>query len=504
MADISKLKTPDGTTYNLKDEAARNGLAGKAAASHTHTKSQITDFPTSLPASGGNADTVDNKHASDFAAASHTHDDRYYTESEINTKLNTKLNTSLKGAASGLAELDSSGKVPSSQLPSYVDDVLEYNKLASFPSTGETGKIYVAIDTNKTYRWSGSAYTEISPSLALGETSSTAYRGDRGKIAYDHSQTTHAPSNAQANIIETIKVNGTALTPSSKAVNITVPTNNNQLTNGAGYITSSGTAKTISDTLPISKGGTGQTTGANAANTFINSLSIGDSAPEDNDYFISQYAGGSQQTYYRRPVSKLWEYIKGKADSVYAKVSHGNHVPTTQTANNAVFLRNDNTWATVTPANIGAAVANHSHNYAGSSSAGGAATTALACTGNAATATKATQDSAGQKIDTTYIKGLSASSGSITYTKGDNTTGTITIVKSVVVTLSASGWNSNSQTISVSEVNANSIVFITPALQSQDEYIVAYINCTNQDNGSLTFTCKYIPENDLQINLVIL
>ena len=52
--------------------------------------------------------------------------------------------------------------------------------------TGETGKIYVDLSTNKTYRWSGSAFVEISASLALGETSSTAYRGDRGKIAYDH------------------------------------------------------------------------------------------------------------------------------------------------------------------------------------------------------------------------------------------------------------------------------------------------------------------------------
>lgn len=80
------------------------------------------------------------------------------------------------------------GKVPASQLPSYVDDVLEYNNLAAFPATGETGKIYAAKDTNVIYRWSGTAYVEISASLALGETSSTAYRGDRGKTAYDHSQ----------------------------------------------------------------------------------------------------------------------------------------------------------------------------------------------------------------------------------------------------------------------------------------------------------------------------
>lgn len=97
--------------------------------------------------------------------------------------------TSQKGSASGVAELDSSGKVPSSQLPSYVDDVLEYSAKSSFPATGETGKIYVDTSNNKTYRWSGSAYVEISQSLALGETSSTAYRGDYGKAAYTHAVT---------------------------------------------------------------------------------------------------------------------------------------------------------------------------------------------------------------------------------------------------------------------------------------------------------------------------
>lgn len=95
-----------------------------------------------------------------------------------------------KGAASGVAELDSSGKVPSTQLPSYVDDVLEFDTQTAFPQTGESGKIYVAKDTNKTYRWSGSTFVEIAGGVTLGETSSTAYRGDRGKTAYDHSQLT--------------------------------------------------------------------------------------------------------------------------------------------------------------------------------------------------------------------------------------------------------------------------------------------------------------------------
>lgn len=85
------------------------------------------------------------------------------------------------GVANGVATLGADGKVPSGQLPSYVDDVLEFENKASLPAKGETGKIYVAKDTNLTYRWSGSAYVEISASLALGETSSTAYAGDKGK-----------------------------------------------------------------------------------------------------------------------------------------------------------------------------------------------------------------------------------------------------------------------------------------------------------------------------------
>lgn len=74
------------------------------------------------------------------------------------------VNVSQRGVANGVATLDASGLVPSTQLPSYVDDVLEYTNLAAFPATGTAGKIFVALDTNKTYRWSGSAYIEISAS----------------------------------------------------------------------------------------------------------------------------------------------------------------------------------------------------------------------------------------------------------------------------------------------------------------------------------------------------
>lgn len=89
--------------------------------------------------------------------------------------------SSQKGSNNGVASLGEDGKVLSSQLPSYVDDVLEYASISNFPSTGESGKIYVALDTNITYRWGGSSYVQISQSLAIGETSGTAYDGAKGK-----------------------------------------------------------------------------------------------------------------------------------------------------------------------------------------------------------------------------------------------------------------------------------------------------------------------------------
>lgn len=110
-------------------------------------------------------------------------EDRKAGDTTITNSLNAFIST--KGQPGGLAELDSTGKVPAAQLPSYVDDVLEYSTKAQFPQTGETGKIYVSKDTNLTYRWTGTQYLEISQSLALGETPSTAYPGDKGKANRD-------------------------------------------------------------------------------------------------------------------------------------------------------------------------------------------------------------------------------------------------------------------------------------------------------------------------------
>lgn len=89
-----------------------------------------------------------------------------------------------------VATLGEDGFILSSQLPSYVDEIIEVENSSSFPAVGEGGKIYVTIDDRKTYRWSGSEYVEISASLTLGDTEFTAYRGDLGALAYAHATAT--------------------------------------------------------------------------------------------------------------------------------------------------------------------------------------------------------------------------------------------------------------------------------------------------------------------------
>ena len=115
----------------------------------------------------------------------------------------TPENSSNKGAANGYAPLDANAKVPAANLPAYVDDIIEgtLTNSTTFTAAGNTGVadgvvtpagsvIYLDTTTNMQYRWSGSSYVAMNGSLALGENSVTAYRGDRGKTAYDHSQTT--------------------------------------------------------------------------------------------------------------------------------------------------------------------------------------------------------------------------------------------------------------------------------------------------------------------------
>ena len=171
----------DSSTNPVQNKVIKAALDGKASSVHSHTKSQITDFPTSMP-------------ASDVYAWAKASTKPAYTATEVGAAAASHKH-SATDLTSGTLEVDRlpaipatklTGTIAAANLPAYVDDVLEFANKTAFPSAGESGKIYVAQDINKTYRWGGTAYVEISPSLALGTTSSTAFRGDYGNTAYQH------------------------------------------------------------------------------------------------------------------------------------------------------------------------------------------------------------------------------------------------------------------------------------------------------------------------------
>lgn len=148
-------------------------------------------------------------------------------------------------ASSTLDATKLSGTVPTACLPSYVDDVLQYTAKANFPATGQTGKIYVDKTTNLTWRWGGSAYVQISPSLALGTTSSTAYRGDYGNTAYTHatdsSRLTTATSSGLYKVAATAQGHIASLTAVQKSdiTGLGIPGTDNDTKNTAGSTDSS-------------------------------------------------------------------------------------------------------------------------------------------------------------------------------------------------------------------------------------------------------------------------
>ena len=164
---------------------------GAAPKVHEHVVSDITDFPSSMPASDvkawAKADVKPSYTYNEVGAApaSHTHSASNISSGTLSLD---RIPAIPDSKLSGISASKISGIIPSANLPSFVDDVLEFNGVSNFPGTGETGKIYVDTSTNKTYRWGGSSYVEISASLAIGTTSSTAFRGDLGNQAYIHAQ----------------------------------------------------------------------------------------------------------------------------------------------------------------------------------------------------------------------------------------------------------------------------------------------------------------------------
>ena len=436
------------------------GEIGAAASSHTHTKAQITDFPTSMPASDvyawakaptkpsyskgevglGNVDnTADSaksvKYATSagsagavawanvsgkpttFAPSAHNHNDLYYQKSEVDGKLSGKAASSHKHGAGDITSVNASaisGVIAAANLPSFVDDVLEgyYGSDGVFYKnhdassgkysdayTGETGKIYVDFNTNKTYRWSGSAYVVISETIALGETSSTAYRGDRGKVAYDHAA---AKGSAFASGLYKITTNAQGHVTGATAVQ-------------KSDITALGIPAQDTNTWNALKGAT--TSAAGSAGY----------APAPAAGAANRYLR-SDGTWAVPPDNNTWNALKGATADAAGSAGY---VAAPAKGQQSYFLRGDATWAAISKGTVGLGNVDNTADSAKSvkyATSAGSASTATSATkaSTADSATKATQDSAGQQINTTYIKGLSVSGRTITYTKGDGTTGTIT------------------------------------------------------------------------------
>lgn len=363
--------------------------------------SNITGKPFSTIGSGlkvvSNALTVD--------ASAHNHNDLYYQKSEIDGKLSGKAAASHKHGAADITSVNASainGVIAAANLPSFVDDVIEgYLNSGKFYKekktdgtyateiTAETGKIYVNLNNSKTYRWSGSAYVVISETIALGETSSTAYRGDRGAAAYNHAA---AKGSAFANGLYKIT------------------------TNAQGHVTAA-TAVQKSDitALGIPAQDTVYTHPTSSGNKHIPS---GGSAGQ----FLKWSADG---TAVWAADNNTWNALRGATASAAGSAGY---VAAPAKGQQGYFLRGDATWAAISKGTVGlgnvdnTADSNKSVKYAASAGSASSATKAS----TADSATKATQDSAGQQINTTYIKGLSVSGRTVTYTRGDGTTGTIT------------------------------------------------------------------------------
>jgi predicted nucleic acid-binding Zn-ribbon protein len=177
VSDIgTKVATAETTLSNLNSQVSKNT---SSISTLTEGVSEVKDTASSLSTQIANVKT-------DFDSKIGT----------VNTGLNSVSNrvTNLESQASDLAsrtttiegklpkkaDLGDNGLVLSSQLPSYVDAIVEEKSLSEFPIPGETEKIYVALDTNLTYRWGGSGYVEISKSLAIGTAKGTAYDGAAG------------------------------------------------------------------------------------------------------------------------------------------------------------------------------------------------------------------------------------------------------------------------------------------------------------------------------------
>lgn len=409
------LRGSDGSTFNVTDS---NTVYGNATASAAGLMSAADKAKLDGVAAGSNHVTVDAelsttstnpvqnkviKSALDGKSnTDHTHDDRYYTESEINTKLNAKANSSHTHTKAQITDFPTSmpasdvyawakaaskpsytigevsGNLPASRisgtiaaanLPSYVDDVLEFDSFAKFPTTGESGKIYTALDTNKIYRWGGTTYVVISDTITLGTTHGTAGYGDESRAAYNHSTTTGNPH-------KTTKTDlGLGNVENKSSATIRGELTKANVTTALGYTPPTIDTNTHYTTRIVAGAASGI---ANAAttngNTHIN-------VTDDNTFRSGVTIKGTGATTVTSDASgnvtvnstdtNTWRGIQNNLTStstdqslsaVQGKILNekfGSYVPTSRTVNGKALSAN----IKLSAGDVGAAAASHSHSY---------------------------------------------------------------------------------------------------------------------------------------------
>ena len=308
--------------------AADHTHSGYAASSHSHAISDITNLQT----------TLDGK-----AASNHTHSG-YLTSHQTVTDKSATIGTSLTTIAT-IGGTDIKVKIDSYAAASHthaISDIINLQTtLDGKAASNHTHSQYLTDHQTVTNK-AATIGTSLTTIATIGGTNITAKIG-----SYAAASHVHAISDI-TNLQTTL--DGKAASNHTHAITDTT------------------------GTLPINRGGTGKTTGTDACNALLNALTTGDSDPVDNDYYISQYANGgaTHTTFHRRPVSKLWNYIKSKADSIYAAASHthSQYLTAHQTVTNkaATIGTSLTTIATIGGTNITAkigsyAAASHSHSY---------------------------------------------------------------------------------------------------------------------------------------------
>nr|DAF57855.1 MAG TPA: minor tail protein [Siphoviridae sp. ctlNl18] len=414
-------------------------LAGKADSSHTHKKADITDFPTSMPASDvpawakasikptytkaevglGNVDnTADKDKSVKYATSSGSAGTASSVDwSGVKNSPSTyapSAHTHGSGDITSLSADKITGVIGIDHLPAgalerckiVADDTARFKLTTSDVQNGDVvkvgtdanAKMYFVIDETKLSSEDG--YTVFS----AGTATSVPWSGVTGKPStFTPSAHTHDDRYYTESEINS-KLDGKS---------------NTGHTHDDRYYTES--------EMNTKLAGKSDTSHSHNLSTMINALEEGTSAPTDDDYYIAQYAGGgtTTTTYYRRPHSALWSYIKGKADSVYqvkGSYAASSHTHTIAQISNLQSILDSKASAshTHTIANVtglqsaldGKAASVHTHSYAGSSSAGGSANSAVKLdTTSAGSATQPVYFSGGKPVATTYTLGASVPSG---------------------------------------------------------------------------------------------